>query len=110
EATFVRVDTWLPKQPAVAAADARAELLRRFLSAFGPADGRDFSKWSGLRSVDAKSAADALGDQIVRVSVDGSSGWILRADVDALMRSTLDEGAVRLLGAFDSLLLAHATK
>jgi uncharacterized protein YcaQ len=110
EATFVRADTWLPKQRTVDVVDARAELFRRFLSAFGPADGRDFSKWSGLRSADAKSAVDVLGDQIVRVSVDGTPGWILRADVDVLMHSTLDEGAVRLLGAFDSLLLAHATK
>ena len=110
QATFVRVDQWLPKQPAVEAADARAALLRRFLSAFGPADARDFSKWSGLRSVDAKSALDALKDEIVDVSVDGAAGWIRRADVNALTRSTLDEEAVRLLGPFDSLLLAHATK
>ena len=110
QATFVRVDKWLPNQPAVDAADARTALLRRFLSAFGPADTRDFSKWSGLRSSDAKSALDALKDEIVAVSVDGAAGWIRRADVDALTRSRLDEGAVRLLGPFDSLLLAHATK
>jgi uncharacterized protein YcaQ len=110
EATFVRADTWLPAQPAVDVADARAELLRRFLAAFGPADARDFSKWSGMKTSDAKIVADTLRDEIVQVSVDGTTGWIRIADTEALMRSTLDEGAVRLLGAFDSLLLAHATK
>jgi hypothetical protein len=56
EATFGRVDEWLPKQPAFEVADARAELLRRFLSAFGPATAHDFAKWSGLKTTDARTA------------------------------------------------------
>jgi len=41
---------------------------------------------------------------------DGAPGWILEQDGAALMRSELDPEAVTLLGAFDSFLLAHATK
>lgn len=113
EATFVRVDTWLPTQPAVDVENARAELLRRFLSAFGPATPHDFSKWSGLKTSDARSVMAALGDEIVDVSVDGAPGWIRRVDLPALAvfaGRAPDDGDVRLLGAFDPFLLAHATK
>jgi uncharacterized protein YcaQ len=110
EATFVRVDEWLPKQAAFDVADARAELLRRFLSAFGPATAHDFAKWSGLKTTDARTALDSLREEVVQVSIEGAPGWVLGADLNALRRSALDEHAVRLLGAFDSFLLAHATK
>ena len=108
--TFVRVDQWLPKQPAVGVDEARAELLRRFLAAFGPAGAHDFAKWSGLKTSDARLVAESLRDEIVQVSVDGAPGWIRRADVRALKDSELDPSAIRLLGPFDSFLLAHATK
>jgi hypothetical protein len=110
ETTFVRVDQWLPKQPAMHVDEARAELARRFLSAFGPATAHDFAKWSGIKTSDARIVMDALGDGIVAVSVDGSPGWIGAADLGALRQSELDEDHVQLLGPFDSFLLAHATK
>lgn len=108
--TFVRVDRWLPGQFHIEAAEARARLLRTFLSAFGPATAHDFSKWSGIRTSDARMVMHAIAGEIVEVSVDGASGSILRADLKALRKSTLDLEAVRLLGPFDSFLLAHATK
>jgi len=110
EATFVRADTWLGSQPTIALPEARAELLRRFLSAFGPATAHDFSKWSGIKTSEAKHLLEGLRAELVQVSVDGAPGWIRQADLKALMRSELDGSAVRLLGAFDSFLLAHATK
>jgi uncharacterized protein YcaQ len=110
EATFVRTDRWLGPQPQVDAGSAQGELLRRFLAAFGPATPHDFAKWSGLKASDAKKLVAAAGDGVIEVSVDGAPGWIPRQDLEALMRSELDDDAVRLLGAFDSFLLAHATK
>lgn len=109
-ATFVRTDKWLGRQKPVDGETARVELLRRFLAAFGPATPHDFAKWSGLKTSEARRLVGAAGDVLAGVSVDGAPGWILREDVAALERSRLDPGAVRLLGAFDSLLLAHATK
>jgi len=110
EATFVRTDSWLGPQPSIAAEPARAELLRRFLAAFGPATPQDFSKWSGLTAADAKRLVEASGRELAAVSVAGAAGWILREDLPALAASILDADRVRLLGAFDSFLLAHATK
>ncbi len=116
EATFVRADTWLRAPGRTATVDradagtARAELLWRFLSAFGPASAPDFAKWSGIKTSDARRVLQSVSQEVTEVSVDGASGWIQSADLDALRRSTLDPAAVRLLGAFDSFLLAHATK
>lgn len=109
-ATFVRTDKWLGRQKTIDGDTARGELLRRFLAAFGPATPHDFAKWSGLKTSDARRLVAAAGDALAAVSVDGAPGWILREDVAALDRSRLDPDAVRLLGAFDSFLLAHATK
>jgi DNA glycosylase AlkZ-like len=110
EATFVRVDQWLPPQPRIDVERARAELLRRFLSAFGPATAADFSKWTGMRAAHAKAALESLGGEAVRVRVDGETGWLLERDLDALDRSAPDEQAIRILPGFDTFLLAHATK
>jgi hypothetical protein len=109
EATFVRVDQWLPKQKAMKMADARGELAARFLTAFGPATPRDFSKWSGIKANDAQSAFDSIRDDLVQVSVERGPGWMLRRDLPALTESSVDN-APRLLPAFDTFLLAHAAK
>jgi len=110
EATFVRADRWLGPQAVVAVDAARAELLKRFLRAFGPATAHDFAKWSGIKVTEARTMVDALAHELTEVSVGGASGWIASDDVETLRRSALDSGAVRLLGPFDSLLLAHAAK
>jgi uncharacterized protein YcaQ len=109
EATFVRVDQWLPPQQKVDAAEARVELARRFLTAFGPASHRDFTKWSGLPTSVTAVVFDVLGSALQRVTVDGEASWILRRDLPALAESKLDRSP-RLLPAFDTFLLAHATK
>jgi uncharacterized protein YcaQ len=109
EATFVRVDRWLGRQPEITVDAARAELLRRFLRAFGPATAHDFAKWSGMRVTDTRTAMAALAPELTPVSVDGGAGWILSADDGLLTRGKLDADAIRLLGPFDSFLLAHAT-
>ena len=112
EATFVRVDQWLPKQKAmdeVDARDARVELATRFLSAFGPATHRDFSKWSGLKTSDTKPVFDSLAGVIEPVVVDGAPCWILRRDRAELAGAALDRTPT-LLPSFDTFLLAHAAK
>ena len=109
EATFVRVDQWLPKQKTFGAADAQRELATRFLSAFGPATHRDFSKWSGLPTSVTRPLFDELGSSLERVSVDGEASFILRRDLAELAASTLDASPT-LLPAFDTFLLAHSTK
>ena len=109
EATFVRVDQWLPAQRTVDAAEARLELAMRFLSAFGPATYRDFTKWSGLPTSVTKPVFDELAGVLAHVTVDGEPAVILRRDLDALAAATIDASPT-LLPAFDTFLLAHSTK
>jgi Winged helix DNA-binding domain len=110
EATLVRVDQWLQKQPAMEEAAAKQELLRRYLRAYGPATVRDFAKWSGMPAAEAKAVWQSLSDEMQQVSIDGEAAGLLRADVDALADSVPVRGIVRLLPSFDPLLLAHASK
>jgi hypothetical protein len=109
ETTFVRVDQWLPRQKAIDAGEARAELARRFLRAFGPATHRDFTKWSGLPTGIAKAAFDALGQSLLTVRVDGEVSHVLKDDLRELSAARLDRSP-KLLPSFDTFLLAHQTK
>ena len=109
EATFVRVDQWLPGQKTVDPADARVELAKRFLGAFGPATHRDFSKWSGLNTGETRPVFERLAGLVEPVSVDGEQAFILSRDRDVLADAAIDRRP-RLLPAFDTFLLAHARK
>lgn len=109
QATFVRVDQWLPAQKAVDPDDARLELATRFLKAFGPATHRDFSKWAGLNTSETRSIFARIASLVEPVSVDGAPSFILRRDRDVLAGAKIDRRP-RLLPSFDTFLLAHATK
>ena len=110
QVTFVRVDRWLPAQPAIAEDEAQRQLLARFLRAYGPATLRDFSKWSGIPVAEARGAWERSADELAEVKSTGRSAWLLRADLEALRDAAFDPPAVNLLAAFDSYLLAHADK
>ncbi len=109
EATFVRVDQWLPKLKARESKEAQAVLARRFLRAFGPATYRDFSKWSGLPTSTTKRVFDGLGESLAVVLVDREPGCLLKEDLGEL-EATAPVRAARLLPSFDTFLLAHQTK
>ena len=109
EVTFVRADQWLARPRRIDDEDARRELVRRFLSAFGPATVLDFMKWSGIRAAEARRTWASLEDELATVSIDGVSQSVLRRDLAALIDHASD-GSLRLLPNFDPFLLAHATK
>jgi hypothetical protein len=103
------VDQWLPVQKAVDPDDARVELAKRFLKAFGPATHRDFSKWSGLSTSDTKQVFNRLAGLAEPVSVEGAPAFILRRDREVLADAAPGREP-RLLPSFDTFLLAHAAK
>src|SRR5580704_16005776 len=61
-----------------AAATARTELSRRWLSAFGPAPAADLQWWTGLTAGQVKQALAGL--DITEVDLDGAPGIMLTAD------------------------------
>ena len=110
EATFVRTDQWLPRQRQVSEEEAKQVLLRRYLSAYGPATLRDFSRWSGISMKEASPIWKSLADELIEVSIENTTASLLRKDSDALGNASLREPVLRLLPGFDPYMLAHAEK
>jgi hypothetical protein len=70
---------WLPAGlPKLAAAEARAELLRRWLFAFGPATTEDIKWWTGWTVGQTKAAV--VDVRAVEVRLDTGTGWLLPDD------------------------------
>jgi hypothetical protein len=73
---------WAPAQPwpAVPAAQARAELARRWLLAFGPAPVSDLQWWTGWTAGQARAALGQLAT--AQLDLDGTPGVVLAGDQD----------------------------
>jgi Winged helix DNA-binding domain len=75
------VDSWLPGGMASWPADAaQAELVRRWLAAFGPGTAADLKWWTGLTAGQVKRALAAVG--AVEVDLDGVPGLLLPDDLE----------------------------
>jgi len=98
---------FLPYEPAEDVLAARAELVRRYLGAFGPATRADIAEWSGLRVRDFEDALASLEplrrfeDERGRELLDLPRAPILAGDAPA---------PVRFLPRFDNLVLSHADR
>lgn len=103
EARFVAVEEPEARDPT----EARAEMLRRYLAAFGPASRRDIVTWAMMRVPEAQRALDRLEplrrfrDEHGRVLLDVPRAPLPDADTPA---------PVRFLPKWDNLLLAFADR
>jgi Winged helix DNA-binding domain len=76
---WVLTSTWLDGEIEVVGAEtAQAELLRRWLAAFGPATETDLRWWTGWTAREARAALGAVPHAIV--DLDGASGFVLADD------------------------------
>lgn len=66
--------------PELAEPEAQVELVRRWLTAFGPAAMTDLTWWTGLGVTKMRAATAALG--VVEVDMEGEVGIVLPDDVD----------------------------
>lgn len=93
---FVLVADWLGRPlPTVSAEAARAELLRRYLSCYGPSTPAHFAAWLGVQVGDVDPWWRLVADELAQVEF-GSTSWMLR-DHLAGLRSAPRPRGVRLL-------------
>ncbi|APA97521.1 winged helix DNA-binding domain-containing protein [Nocardia seriolae] len=79
--TWAPIESWLPEGiPAVPVEQARAELVRKWLRAFGPAPMSDIKWWTGWTLGEVRKAL-ALVDT-AEVDLDGETGLVLADDLE----------------------------
>lgn len=92
-------------------AGARAELLRRYLRAYGTAAIADYAYWSGQRISEARAQVKALGDELIELRLAGEDipengqYLALAADEQALRGPQPEPPPVALLPKFDALVM-----
>ncbi|MFD6158203.1 winged helix DNA-binding domain-containing protein [Nocardia sp. NPDC060256] len=79
--TWEPIESWLPQGvPTMPAERARAELLRQYLHAFGPAPITDLKWWTGWGLGEVRKTLADL--DVVEVDLAGSTGLLLADDVE----------------------------
>jgi hypothetical protein len=110
EPAYVALRDWIgPLTDARPRGAALAELARRYLAAYGPAEPRDLAAWSGLPAADVRGAWAAVEGELAEVEVAGRVAWTLARDA-ALPRGEPRAPSVRLLPSFDTYLLGYRTR
>ncbi|WP_053852104.1 winged helix DNA-binding domain-containing protein, partial [Streptomyces sp. NRRL B-24085] len=72
-----------PPHPELDAAEAQAELLRRWLTVCGPATEADLKWWTGWKVTDVRRALSAIS--AVRVTVDEGPAYVVAGDADPVV-------------------------
>jgi Winged helix DNA-binding domain len=85
-----------------AAQAALAELVKRYLHAYGPASPQQFARWLAAPPSWAAALFEPLNGQLERVELDGSIAWQTAGDSAAPSRAA---AALRLLPYFDAYLV-----
>jgi hypothetical protein len=97
---WVPAEAWLPSAASTPTPEeARTELARRWLRAFGPATALDLKWWTGWTLTHARAALAALGAVEVELDPDGTTGYVLDDDRDPV---TAPEPWAALLPALDT--------
>jgi hypothetical protein len=101
--TLMAANIWLNGPVGGDVPEARLELARRFVHAYGPASPRHLAAWTGMSATDARDRFASLGDELMDVRLDGAPTVVLAEDIDMLDDPPLAGGA-RLLPAGDPFL------
>ena len=97
--TYTNPRRWLPGFRPAERQTALAEVVRRYLHAYGPATPQHFAQWLGAPRRWATELFDSLSSELQHVEVDGTLVWL--AAGDTTVPGTAPQG-VRLLPYFDA--------
>ncbi len=104
-ATFLLIDQWLGAPlPASDPCRARAELVRRYLSCYGPSTPEDFAEWAGIAPDQAHRTWQLVEPELACVTVGGRQAWLNGRDLLRL-QAPLEPRGVRFLPPHDPYLL-----
>ncbi|MCG5214746.1 winged helix DNA-binding domain-containing protein [Streptosporangium sp. KLBMP 9127] len=98
--TYTNPHRWLPGFRPADGRTAQAEVLRRYLHAYGPATPAHFAKWLAASPRWAGELFDSLSGELERVEVEGVTAWVNAGDT-APGEPPAPDG-VRLLPYFDA--------
>ena len=99
--TYTSPRRWLPDTMQAAASTGPEELLRRYLSAYGPATPQHFARWLNASATWAADLFASLDDELEPVEVEDTAAWQLAGEV-----AGPDAEGVRLLPYFDAYAVA----
>jgi hypothetical protein len=102
---FARTDQWVGWDPP-APEDAGAELVRRYLGAYGPSTPAHLAQWAGLGTAHAKGLWSSVAGELAEVRAGGGHAWALAQDLSRLREPAAVTG-VRLVAPGDPLLLGR---
>jgi hypothetical protein len=97
---FVSPHAWVGPFEPLATDGAMAEVVRRWLRVYGPGSHQELARWWGVAPGRVRKLLEGLGDELVEVSVEGSRGYALAEDAQALQDASAVRRA-RLLAGFD---------
>jgi len=107
---YVLLDDWVAPAEPVPEPVAAARLLRRYLASHAPAAPADVRTWSGLAAGVVKAAWADLASELTEVDTAAGPAWLLTERLDAVVAAQAEPVPVRLLAAFDPLLLGYADR
>ena len=103
-ATFRLTHQWLGgPPPRMPEKQARAELARRYLHAYGPSTPHHFAEWAGISPAQAAGTWKLIADELEAIDFDGRTTWLNRKDLSRFLSPPEPRG-VRLLPPHDPLL------
>lgn len=97
--TYTNPRRWLPGFRPADGPTALADLVRRYLYAYGLATPQHFAQWLAAPRRWATELFDSLADELQQVEVEGTRAWILAGDT---AMPSAAAGSVRLLPYFDA--------
>jgi hypothetical protein len=102
--TFVRPDQWLGHSLVeLDGTEALLEVLRRYLSTYGPVTHHEFARWFAMPPGRALALTRQLAGELEEVDVEGHRAWLPGAGATDAYPPV--EGVVRLLPHFDCYLI-----
>lgn len=98
--TFTSFQNWTGHAPSNIPG-AEKMLVRKFLHCYGPATKAAFMDWLGCSPMQAQRLWGAVADEILPVSVDNRTCYLLSDDMETLLHTEENPEGLLLLGAHD---------